>query len=168
METDVTTAGNRSPASLVLDTLKKCNKEWIVQINECLPVVLYSCETWVLALREDHILRTGCWGGGRTRLHNEELQNLYASPTAVRVIKPRRARWAGHIACMGDTRKAYTILDRNIDGKRPLWRSRRRWNGIRMDGREIWLKGCGLEHCGAVWLPWNSDRSYDFLRVINK
>jgi hypothetical protein len=36
--------------------------------------------------------------GGRRKLHNEELHNLYASPSRIRMIKPRRMRWAGHVA----------------------------------------------------------------------
>jgi hypothetical protein len=35
------------------------------------------------------------------RLHNEELHNLYSSPSIIRVIKSRRMRWAGHAARMG-------------------------------------------------------------------
>jgi hypothetical protein len=38
------------------------------------------------------------------RLHNEELNDLYCSPNIVRVIKSRRMRWAGHVACMGEER----------------------------------------------------------------
>jgi hypothetical protein len=38
-------------------------------------------------------------GGGRTR-HNEELYNLYTSPSIIRIIKSRRLRWAGHVARM--------------------------------------------------------------------
>jgi len=34
-------------------------------------------------------------------LHNEELNHLYCSPSIVRVMKSRRMRWAGHIACAG-------------------------------------------------------------------
>jgi hypothetical protein len=34
------------------------------------------------------------------KLHNEELNGPY-SPNIVRVIKSRRMRWAGHVACMG-------------------------------------------------------------------
>jgi hypothetical protein len=34
--------------------------------------------------------------GGRRKLHNEELHNLYSSPSVIRMIKSRRMRWAGH------------------------------------------------------------------------
>jgi hypothetical protein len=50
--------------------------------------------------------------GGWTRLHNEELHNLYASPNIVRVIKSRRVRWAGHLAGMGKMRNTYSVLVR--------------------------------------------------------
>jgi hypothetical protein len=37
--------------------------------------------------------------GGRRKLHNEELRDLYSSPsTIIRIIKSRRMRWAGHVA----------------------------------------------------------------------
>jgi hypothetical protein len=48
-------------------------------------------------------------GSGR-KLHNDELHNLYRSPNIVRVIKTRRMRWAGHVACMGDGRGVYMIF----------------------------------------------------------
>ena len=37
-------------------------------------------------------------------LHNEELNDLYCSPSIVRVIKSRRMRWVGHVARMGERR----------------------------------------------------------------
>jgi hypothetical protein len=43
---------------------------------------------------------TGDW----TKLHNEELQNLYSSPNIIRMIKSKRVRWAGHVARMGKNR----------------------------------------------------------------
>jgi hypothetical protein len=36
------------------------------------------------------------------KLLNEELNDLYSSPTIVRVIKSRRMRRVGHVARMGD------------------------------------------------------------------
>jgi hypothetical protein len=39
--------------------------------------------------------------GGWRKLHNEELHNLYSSPSKIRMIKSRRTRWAGHVARMG-------------------------------------------------------------------
>jgi hypothetical protein len=32
------------------------------------------------------------------KLHNEELRDLYSSPSIIRIIKSRRMRLAGHIA----------------------------------------------------------------------
>jgi hypothetical protein len=40
---------------------------------------------------------TGRW----RKLHNEELHNLYSSPSIIRMIKSRRIRWAGHVARRG-------------------------------------------------------------------
>ena len=39
------------------------------------------------------------------KLHNEELNDLYFAPNIVRVIKSRRMRWAGHVACMRGERR---------------------------------------------------------------
>jgi len=45
------------------------------------------------------------------KLHDEELNDLYASPNILRVIiKSRRMRWVGHVECMGDRRDAYMVL----------------------------------------------------------
>jgi hypothetical protein len=39
--------------------------------------------------------------GSWRKLHSDELHSLYSSPSIVRVIKARRMRWAGRVACMG-------------------------------------------------------------------
>jgi hypothetical protein len=77
-----------------------------------LPVVLYGCGTSSLTLREEHRLRVfenkmlrrilgpkrdEVMGGWR-QLHNEELNNLYSSPSIIRIIKSRRIRWTAHVA----------------------------------------------------------------------
>jgi hypothetical protein len=80
--------------------------------------------------------------GGWRKLHNEELHNLYASPSIIRMIKSRRMRWAGHVASVGEKRNAYRILVEMPEGKRPLGRPRRRWvDNIKMDLREIGRDG---------------------------
>jgi len=79
-------------------------------------VVLYGCETWLLTLREERSLRVfenrvlrGIFGpkrdgvtGDWRKLHNKELNDLYYSHNIVWVIKSRRVRWAGQVACMGE------------------------------------------------------------------
>jgi hypothetical protein len=32
------------------------------------------------------------------KLYNEELRDLFSSPSIIRIIKSRRMRWAGHVA----------------------------------------------------------------------
>jgi hypothetical protein len=60
-------------------------------------------------------------------IHNEELHNFYSSPSIIRMIQPRRMRWAGHVTQMGAKRNAYKILVGKPEGKRPLERPRCRW-----------------------------------------
>jgi hypothetical protein len=48
--------------------------------------------------------------GGWRKLHNEELHNLYSSPSIIRMIKSRRMTWEGHIARMEAKRNTYRIL----------------------------------------------------------
>jgi hypothetical protein len=65
--------------------------------------------------------------GGWRKLHNEELHNLYSSPSIIRIIKSRRMRWAGHVVRMGEKRNVYRLLVGKPEGKRLLGRPRRRW-----------------------------------------
>jgi hypothetical protein len=124
-----------------------------------LPVVLHGCETWSLTLREEKRLKvlenrvprrifgpkgeevTGEW----VRLHNEELNDLYSSPKIIRVIKSRRMRWAGHVARIGEKRRAHRIFMGRPEGRRPLRRPRCRWeDNIKMDLQHVgW--GHGLD-----------------------
>jgi hypothetical protein len=88
-----------------------------------LPVVFYWHATWSLTPREEHRLRVFENGVlrrmfGPTRdeakmecrkLYSEELSDLYASSNIVWMIKSRRMRWMGHVACMGEGRGLYRV-----------------------------------------------------------
>jgi hypothetical protein len=141
--------------------IKERNKNKIY-ITVILPVVLYGCETWSLALREEHRLRVfenrvlrkifntkreedGSW----RKLHNNEQHGLYPSPNIVRMIKSRRMRWAGHVVCMGEGRGFYRVFVGRPEGKRPLGRPRRRWEcNIKLDLGEMG----SIERTGFSWL----------------
>jgi hypothetical protein len=72
------------------------------------------------------------------KLHNEEPNDLYCLPNIVRVVKSRRMRWAGHVACMGEDRGVHRVLVGKREGKRPLGRPRHRWgDNIKMDLKEV-------------------------------
>jgi hypothetical protein len=69
------------------------------------------CVNWVFGPKRDEV--TGEW----RKLHNEELRDLYPSPSIIRIIKSRRMRWAGHVARMGKKRNAYRLLVGKPEGK---------------------------------------------------
>jgi hypothetical protein len=78
--------------------------------------------------------------GGWRKLHNEELHNLYSSPSIIRIIKTRKMRYVEHVAGMEEKRNVYRLLVGRPEGKRPLGRPRRRWmNNIKMDLLDIRL-----------------------------
>jgi len=60
------------------------------------------------------------------KMHNEELYDLYSSPNIILVIKSRRTRWAGKVACVGEGKDAYRVAVGRPEGKRPLGRPRHR------------------------------------------
>jgi hypothetical protein len=63
------------------------------------------------------------------------------------MIRSRRMRWAGHVACIGNKRTAYKIVVGKPEGRRPLGRTGHRWkDNIKMDLREIGWDGRNLIH----------------------
>jgi hypothetical protein len=87
--------------------------------------------------------------GGRRKLHNEELHNVYSSPGIIRIIKTKRMRWAGHVARMREKRNVYRLLVGELEGKRPLGRPRCRWmDNIEMDLLDR-IECCGLDWFGS-------------------
>jgi hypothetical protein len=76
--------------------------------------------------------------GGWTKLHNEEIHNLYSSP---KMIKSRRMRWEGYVARMWEMRNVVKISVGMPEGKRPLVKHRRKWkDNIKLNLRDITLE----------------------------
>ena len=93
----------------------------------------------VFGLKRDEV--TGEW----RKLHKEEFRDLYSLPNIVRV-KPRRMRWAGHVARIGEGRGVHRVLVRKPEGKRPMGRPRRRWeDNIKMDLQRVGGGGDWME-----------------------
>ena len=109
--------------------------------------MLLSCYL-LIVYSYKYIIATKEW----RKLHNEELNDLYSSPSILRVIKSRRIRLAGHVARMGNKRGVYWVVVWKPEGKRPLGRPRRRWeDNIKRDLQEV---GCG----GMDWIEQGRDR----------
>jgi hypothetical protein len=54
---------------------------------------------------------------GWRKLRNDELHNLYCSPSTIKIIKSRRMRWARNVARIGEKRDAYWLLAGKPEGK---------------------------------------------------
>ena len=92
--------------------------------------------------------RDGVTGEWR-KLHSEELNDLYSTPNIIRLIKSRRAGWAGHVASKGERRGVYRVLAGQLRGRDHL-------EGQGVDRRIIlrWLfrmQDVG-EWTGSTWL----------------
>jgi hypothetical protein len=100
----------------------------------------------ILGSKRDEV--TGEW----RKLHNEELNDLYYSPTIVRVMKSRRMSWVGHVAHKGERRSVSRVLVGKPERKKPPGRPKCRWeDNIKMDIQEV---GSG----GMDWIELAQDR----------
>jgi hypothetical protein len=107
-----------------------CENWWIICVEERKQRVYENMVLKrVLWPRRDEV--TEEW----SRLHNEELYDLYCSPNFIRSIKLRRITWARRVARVSERGSAYRILVGKLDGKRALRRPKRKWEyNIEMDG----------------------------------
>jgi hypothetical protein len=95
-------------------------------------------------------------------INNEELHDLYSSPSIIRMIKSWRMRWAWHVAQTGDKRNAYRILVGKPEGKRPLGRPKQRWlDNIKMD-----LGETGWDGMGWIYLAQDRDKWRTLLNAV--
>jgi hypothetical protein len=97
-------------------------------------VVQHRCETRSVTLWEEHRARgfenrmfRRIFGpkrdevtGGWRKLHNDEIRNLYSSPSIIRMIKSRKMKWSRHVSQIWERRNSYRILVGKPEGKRPL------------------------------------------------
>jgi hypothetical protein len=75
--------------------------------------------------------------GEDRKLHNR-FHSLYSSPNIGRVIESRMLKWVGSVDRMEDDRSIFVIFAGRSTGKKPLGRSRRRWEGnVGIDVKEI-------------------------------
>jgi len=96
------------------------------------------------------------------KLCNEELNDLYSSPSIVWVIKLKRVRWMEHIVRIGERRGLYRVSVGKPEEKRTLGRPRPKWeDNIKMDLQEV---GCG----GMDWikLAQEGDRWWALMNVV--
>jgi len=100
----------------------------------------------VFGTKRDEV--TGEW----RKLHNEELSDLYFLPNIVRTVKSRRMRWVGHVAHMGEGRGVHRVLVGKPEGRRPMGRTRYRWeDNIKTDLQEV-------GGCFGDWMELVQDR----------
>jgi hypothetical protein len=100
--------------------------------------------------------RNGVTGGWR-KLHNEELHNLYSSPSIIRVIKSRRMTLAGNVARLSEKRNVYRLLVKKPEGRKSPGRPRCRWIGnIKMGLLEIGVSVVNWIGLAQDWYRWRA------------
>jgi hypothetical protein len=78
------------------------------------------------------------------------------------MIKSRRMRWVGHVACMGERRGVYRVLVGRPKKKRPLGRPRCRWeDNIKIDFKEI-----GIDGVNCIWLVQDRVQWWAFVNMV--
>jgi hypothetical protein len=85
-------------------------------------------------------------------------------------MRPRRMKWAGHVASIGGMKNVYNILVGKSEEKRPLGRRRSGWeDNIKMDLRRTGLQVVDWIHLAEerdqwravvntvmyLWVPWS-------------
>jgi hypothetical protein len=66
----------------------------------------------IFGLKRDEVM--GEW----RKLHNEELRDLYSSPSIIRIIKSRKMRWMRHVERLREKRNSFRLLVGKPEGKR--------------------------------------------------
>jgi hypothetical protein len=86
----------------------------------------------IFGLKKDKV--AGEW----RKLHTEDLNDLYCSPSVVWVIKLKRMRWAGHVACVGERRGICRLWWGNLRERDHLEDPVFRWeDNIKMHLQEV-------------------------------
>ncbi|KDR13745.1 hypothetical protein L798_12144 [Zootermopsis nevadensis] len=126
--------GNITTYLILVTEVHNAHQQSHISFNTTFDASMACTTTYLNTYRYTHIY----W----RKLHNDELKNLYSSPSIVRVIKSRRMRWAGHVERMDGTRGVHQVLVGKPEGKRLLGRPRRRCeDNLRQDLWEIGIEG---------------------------
>ena len=118
------------------------------------PVLLYGSETWTLTKFDEELVQRWerkilrrifgaiCVDGFWRIRTNNELEQLYKSPTILKDVKARRIRWLGHVQRMEENRIPKKVLYSKPEGCRSVGRPRLRW----LDDVEADLKDLGVRN----------------------
>jgi hypothetical protein len=125
----------------------KCKGRFLTT-GESLHLVVFSAsQVGIFGPKRDEV--TGDW-----RKLLEELHNFYFSQNIIRMIKLRRMRWAGRIACIGEVRNVYKVLVGKQEEEKAFGRPRLLCiDNTNVNLREICLEGVDYSSCpGCVLL----------------
>lgn len=117
------------------------------------PVLTYGCESWPLTRSDENMLLRferkvlrAIFGakqenGAFRRRYNFELDQDYAEPNIISVVKASRLSWAGHLARMEPQRIPATLFRNNPQGRRGVGRPKMRWiDGVEQDLKTLQVR----------------------------
>uniref|UniRef100_A0A6P7F738 Uncharacterized protein LOC114325621 n=1 Tax=Diabrotica virgifera virgifera TaxID=50390 RepID=A0A6P7F738_DIAVI len=79
-------------------------------------------------------------GEWRIRM-NHEINRMFNRPTIIKDIRSKRLSWLGHVERVDDKRNTKKVLRKELNGKRPKGRPRKRWiDGINQDLKDLGIR----------------------------
>jgi hypothetical protein len=100
--------------------------------------------------------------GSWRKLHKQRFHNMYVSPSVIKMITSRKIGCDRACSRHEENMNVYRILVEKLEGKRPLKKSKCRWeDDIKMDFREIGWSG-------MEWIDLTQNRDYwrDLLKIL--
>ena len=127
------------------------------------PILTYASSTWTMGERDEHriqamkmkFLRSMAGKTQRDKIRNDNIRESLGIEKIQHQIERTRLRWFGHMKRMKEDRLPRIAFEKQLEGKRPRGKPRKRWRGMIEED----IKKRGLEPKELWKEEWWAERS---------